>query len=181
MDEIFLVRKKETMSKQCRRPMNDWLHDFFTFALKKKKNFYWSWNDFMITVRKQKKNQQFLILEIFLKNPPFLVQKHIDITGINHDTLVASLLYLHHLYDDSPLIRRNHEHSSQFLSFRSFVQMNEDQKPLETTIQRNVNRLLVLYLMKTLETYGIFPRSTPQTRRWSLSQLLVDKKKSVKA
>lgn len=166
------------MPKQCRRPMKDWLHDFFKYALEKKRNFYWSWKDFMITLRKQKKNQTFLILEIFLKDPPFLVQKHIDITGMNQDTLIASLLYLHNLYADSPLIRRNHEHSSQFLSFRSFIQMNET-KPFEPT-QQTINRLLVFYLMKTLETYGIYPSSKPQTRLWSFSQLISDKK-SVKA
>lgn len=161
--------------QECKRPLRQWLHDFFQYSIKNKKNFYWSWKDFMITIRKEKK-QRMLILEIFLKCPPFLVQKHIDITGLDDGVLMTSLLYLHDHFYDSPLIRRNQEHSSQFLSFRSFVQSNDNIKPFYQ--QSCLSLLLISYIVKTLEKHGIYPVIKRQNRLWSLSQFVSSTKKS---
>lgn len=159
-------------------PLAGWLCHFFEYSLKKKKNFYWAWKSFMIVVRKQK-DKIMLVLEIPLQKAPFLAQKHIDITNIPNDVIVKSLLFLYYTYDSSPMLRRNMEHSTRFLSFISFIQMlaNHDiKKPTDQlcATSTQINQLLVAYIMKTLDLYNvnISINSKKQTPIYSLSQLL---------
>lgn len=150
-----LGRVPTTKIDKLHLPIGEWLRYFFTFALEKKKHFYWAWKDFMIVIRNEKDGRTVMVLEIFLPKAPFLRQKHIDITNIPKDVLVNSLLFLYHHYESSPRLRRNREHSTRFLSFISFAQMlaNHDIKKLPHVSQETtkINRLLVAYLMKTLD------------------------------
>lgn len=173
-----LGRVPTTKTDKLHLPIGEWLRYFFTFALDKKKHFYWSWKDFMIVIRNEKDGRTVMILEIFLPNAPFLRQKHIDITHIPKDVLVNSLLFLYHHYDSSPRLRRNREHSVRFLSFISFAQMlaNHDIKKLPSLSQETtqINRLLVAYLMKTLDLDDIpihFQQKNDH-RLYSVSQLV---------
>lgn len=158
-------------------PIGEWLRYFFTFALDKKKNFYWAWKDFMIVIRNEKDGRTVMVLEIFLPRAPFLRKKLIDITHIPKDVLVGSLLFLYRHYDSSPRLRRNREHSTRFLSFISFAQMlaNHDIKKLRHLPQETskINRLLVAYLMKTLDFDGvpIHSQEKIEPRLYSVSQL----------
>ena len=173
-----LGRVPTTNIDKLHLPLDEWLRYFFTFASNKKKNFYWAWKDFMIVVRHQKDGRTVLVLEIFLPKAPFLRQKHIDITHIPKDVLVDSLMFLSHHYDSSPKLRRNREHSVRFLSFISFAQMlaNHDIKKLPHLSEKttSINRLLVAYLMKTLDFEGVPTRfqERPDPRLYSVSQLV---------
>lgn len=154
-------------------PLEEWLRYFFTLASAKKKDFYWAWDRFMIVVRKEKDRRLVLVLEIFLPDPPFLVQKHVDITSLPKKDLVASLMFLYHHYKSSPRLRRNKEHSVCFLSFLSFAQRFAAHD-IPVLQDGTTHRPLVSYLIKTLDRYNI-PSHTPQpsTRLYSLSQLTV--------
>lgn len=154
-------------------PLPLWLGYFFQYSLEKKKNFYWAWDSFMIVVRRQGK-KTFLILEVPLKEPPYLVQKHVDITNIPHDVLINSLLFLYDHYESSPMLPRNLEHSVRFLSFRSFLDMLMSHS-IRTTKQWcgdvGSNRLLVAYIMNKLDLYHI-PIKRPKKQLYTLSQLV---------
>lgn len=157
-------------------PMEQWLQYFFTFALNKNKNFYWAWKHFMIVIRKEK-DRTIMVLEIFLPHAPFLRQKHIDITPIDKQVLVNSLMFLYHHYDSSPRLRRNREHSVQYLSFLSFIQMlaNHDIKKLpelNKEMTKN-NRLLIAYLMTTLDidNVPVIIKEKKDSRLYSVSEL----------
>lgn len=156
-------------------PLAIWLGYFFQYALDKKKSFYWAWDRFMIVVRRQKKKKIFLILEIQLKKAPFLIQKHVDITNIPPSVLINSLLFLHDHYESSPMLSRNREHSTHFLSFRSFLDMlkTHDIKTKQWYGDVGVNRLLVAYLMNTLDSYHV-PIKKPAKKLYTLSELLVN-------
>lgn len=173
-----LGRVPTTKTDKLHLPIGEWLRYFFTFALDKKKNFYWAWKDFMIVIRNEKDGRTVMVLEIFLPKAPFLRQKHIDITHIPKDVLVNSLLFLYHHYDSSPRLRRNREHSIRFLSFISFAQMlaNHDIKKLPSLSQETtqINRLLVAYLMKTLDLddIPIHFQQKNDPRLYSVSQLV---------
>lgn len=161
-------------------PLEEWLAYFFTFALDKKKNFYWAWDRFLIVVRREK-DRVVLVLEVLLPKAPFLLQKHVDITHLSRDALVASLLYLYRHYGSSPRLRRNREHSVHYLSFLSFAQMlaNHDIKKLpEPPRHGKINRLLVAYLMTKLDMHGVRPlcQEKQDRRRYSLSQLLTQQR-----
>jgi len=155
-------------------PLSGWMRYFFQYALEKKKNFYWSWKYFMITVRKQK-DKLALILEIPLKKAPFLAQKHIDITNIPKDELVNSLLFLYNHYESSPMLRRNREHSIRFLSLISFSQLiaNHDIKKLPGPGETSrINRLLVAYIINTLDSHNVpFLCKKPTDHIYSVFQL----------
>lgn len=162
--------RKETM----KQTLEEWLEYFFTFASVKNKDFYWSWDRFMIVVRKEKDRRRVMVLEIFLPDPPFLIQKHIDITFLSKKDLVASLMFFYHHYKSSPRLRRNRENSLQFLSFRSFAQQfaNHDIQKVRVSQGGTYHRLLVSYLIKTLDRYDIHPQLRKQSHRlYSLSQL----------
>lgn len=168
-----LEKNSLTYTDKLHLPISVWLNYFFQYALEKKKNFYWAWKSFMIVVRKQK-DKLILVLEIPLKKAPFLVQKHVDITNIPIKNIVGSLLFLHHHYESSPMLRRNREHSVRFLSFISFVQMvaNHDIKKLPELSHVNINQLLVAYLLKTLDLYNIpIIDHKHDDRLYSISQL----------
>ena len=178
--------KKKTHTDKLYLPMEEWVRRFFEYSLDKKKDFYWAWKSFMIVVRKQKDNKKILVLEIPLKKAPFLLQKHIDITNIPPAVLIDSLMFLYDHYESSPMSRRNREHSVNFLSFISFVQMlaNHDIKKLNPTTKNTpkINRLLVAYIMKTLDYRGV-PIHTNQydpskQQFYSVSQL--ERKASLK-
>lgn len=171
-----LGRQKETYTDKLTFPLEQWLRYFFEYALEKKKNFYWAWNSFMVVVRRHR-NKTVMVLEISLRKAPFLVQKHIDITTIPDDVLVNSLLFLYNHYPSSPSLRRNREHSTRFLSFISFLQMidNHDIKklPYDDKSSTKINRLLVAYVMKTLDFYDTPPvLKRPEERLYNVSQLL---------
>jgi len=156
-------------------PLEEWVRYFFTFALDKKKKFYWAWQHFMVTIRREK-DKTVLILEIFLPKAPFLFQKHVDITHIPNPVLVNSLMFLYTHYKSSPNLRRNREHSVRYLSFISFAQMlaNHDIKKLPTVeTGGGINRLLVAYLMKTLDLHDVplLLGDQKPDRRYSISQL----------
>lgn len=173
-----LGRSPTTKTDKLHLPMDQWLRYFFTFALNKKKNFYWAWKDFMIVVRREKDGRTVMVLEIFLPKAPFLRQKHIDITHIPKDVLVNSLMFLYHHYDSSPRLRRNREHSVRFLSFISFAQMlaNHDVKKLPHLSQETpkINRLLVAYIIKTLDLddVSIHFQEKKDNHLYSVSQLV---------
>lgn len=163
---------KRTPTDQLHLPLEEWLRYFFTFALDKKKDFYWAWDRFMIVVRKENNDRLVLVLEIFLPDPPFLLQKHVDITSLPPKDLVASLMFLYHHYKSSPRLRRNREHSLHFLSFLSFVHMLPDIPKLPVPPCGTAHRLLVAYLIKTLDRHDIPFRSQPKPHRlYSFSQL----------
>lgn len=156
-------------------PLRQWLELFFQYALKNKKNFYWAWKSFLIVVRKHG-SKLFLVLEIPLKQAPFLVQKHVDITNIPKPVVVQSLLLLFDLYDSSPMLPRNREYSVRFLSFISFLQMllNGDIiLPKELDQQTPLNQKLLVYILKTLDDYNIeiMLRKKPNNHVYSLFQL----------
>lgn len=173
-----LGRVQATKTDKLHLPIGQWVRYFFTFALDKKKNFYWAWKDFMIIIRNEKDGRSVMVLEIFLPKAPFLRQKHIDITHIPKDVLVNSLLFLYHHYDSSPRLRRNREHSTRFLSFISFAQMlaNHDIKKLPDLSQETtkINRLLVAYVMKTLDLddISIHFKEKNDSRLYAVSQLV---------
>jgi len=170
---------KKQHTEELSFPISGWMRYFFQYALEKKKNFYWSWKSFMITVRKQK-DKLVLVLEIPLKKAPFLVQKHIDITNIPNDELVNSLLFLYNHYESSPMLRRNREHSIRFLSLISFSQLiaNHDIKKLpEPEGSTRINRLLVAYIVKTLDAYNVPTLcKKPTDRLYSVFQLTSNNK-----
>lgn len=155
-------------------PLPIWLGYFFQYALDKKKGFYWAWDRFMIVVRRQKK-KTFLILEIPLKKAPYLVQKHVDITNIPSSVLINSLLFLYDHYESSPMLPRNREHSTRFLSFRSFLDMlkTHDIKTKQWCGGVGINRLLVAYLMGALGFYHVPVKTSPR-KLYTLSGLLVN-------
>ncbi len=176
-----LGRVPITTIDKLQLPIQEWLRYFFTFALNKKTNFYWAWKDFMIVVRREKDGRTVMVLEIFMSQAPFLRQKHIDITHIPKDVLINSLMFLYHHYDSSPRLRRNREHSIRFLSFISFAQMlaNHDIKTLPHLSQETskINRLLVAYIMKTLDLDDIpihFQQKNDH-RLYSVSELVSPK------
>lgn len=171
-----LGRVQTTSMDKLNLPLEEWVRYFFTFALDKKKKFYWAWKKFMITIRKEK-DKTVLVLEIFLAKAPFLLQKHVDITHIPNPILVNSLMFLYNHYDSSPKLRRNREYSVRYLSFISFVQMlaNHDIKKLPSLETGcGANRLLVAYLMKTLDLYEVpvHLKEQKHERRYSISQLV---------
>lgn len=170
--------KKTNPNDRLQLPFDGWLRLFFAHALEKNKDFYWAWKDFMIVVRKKKDHKRIMVLEVPLPQPPFLAQKHIDITNIPPAVLTDSLMFIYHHYKSSPLLRRNREHSVGFLSFVSFVSMivNNDIKKLNVSVPetKRINRLLVAYLMKTLDFYDIQVSITGQKQHkktYSVSQL----------
>lgn len=169
-DSFFHRFKKETMKKT----LEEWLQYFFTFASVKNKDFYWSWDRFMIVIRKEQDRRRVMVLEIFLPDPPFLVQKHIDITSLPTKDLVASLMFLYHHYKSSPRLRRNRENSLQSLSFRSFAQKlaNHEIQKVQVSQDGSYHSPLVYYLVKTLDRYDIPSQfRKPLHRLYSLSQL----------
>lgn len=159
------------------RPLSRWVGLFFQYAMDKKKNFYWAWDQFLVVVRRQKKTT-LLVLEVPLPTAPYLAQKHVDITHLPPEAVVASLLFLYNHYPSSFLLRRNREHSVRFLSFRSFLEklLSQDISPPKTRpCGRSVDQSLVAYLVSTLSQYRIpfsLEQQPPQQAAYSLPQLL---------
>lgn len=163
--------------EQAHYPLSRWVGLFFHFAMGVNKNFYWAWDQFMIVVRRQKK-KTLLVLEIPIKQAPYLVQKHVDITDIPNEMVVASLMFLYRHYPSSPWLARNREHSVRFLSFRSFLEMllSQDTR-LSKTSGGSINRLLVAYFLQTLDHNHILPvPSPPQQQTFSIPQILSSRK-----
>lgn len=151
----------------------DWLNYFFHYALQKKKNCYWAWNDFLIVLRHQRNKKLVLIVEVPQQEPPFLVQKHVDVSFLDHNLLIQSLLLLVHYFASSPMLSRNREYSVRFLSFQSFVHMIQ-QPPMPTSECTKVDGPLLLLLLQFLAVHGLIPKKQP-TQYYSLSQLRHEK------
>lgn len=170
-----LEKKKTTNNLQLCFSLKQWVGFFFDYALSKKKNFYWAWKSFLIVVRHQK-SKTFLILEIPLSEPPFLVQKHVDITHIPKPVVVQSLLFLYDFYESSPKLTRNRQYSVQFLSFPSFLSLwknGEISLPKQWNEDTPVSQRVVSYLLKNLEEYHVrVATKDPTSRCYTLSQLV---------
>lgn len=151
----------------------DWLNNFFHYALWKKKNCYWAWNDFLIVLRHQRNKKLVLIVEVPQQEPPFLVQKHFDVSLLDRNLLIHSLMLLVQYFESSPMLPRNREYSVRFLSFQSFLHMIQ-QPPIPSSECAKVDGPLLLALLQFLAAHGVIPKKQP-TPYYSLSQLRHEK------
>lgn len=151
----------------------DWLNLFFHDALQKKKNCYWAWNDFLIVLRHQRNKKLVLVVEMPQQEAPFLVQKHVDVSLLDRNLLIQSLLLLVQYFASSPMLPRNREYSVRFLSFQSFVHMVQ-QPPMSSSECAKVDGPLLLVILQFLAAHGIMPKKQP-IPYYSLSQLRHEK------
>lgn len=152
----------------------DWLGNFFHYALRKKRNFYWAWDRFLVVVRHQRNNKRVLVLEMPQPEAPYLVQKHVNISSIPTDILVNSLLLLAQHYASSPMLPRNREYSVRFLSFLSFVHtFNKPPMPIDTCA--GIDASMLMLIVQFLASHGVLPHKQKPTHYFSLSQLRHEK------
>lgn len=133
------------------------LESFFAYALRKKKEFYWAWNRFIIVVRHRRNCKRVLVLEVEMPDPPFIAKARLDVSHLPAPVLAGSLLYLCQHYPSSPDLRRNLQHSTRILSYASFLRLVPP-TPTPSPTCAPLDRLLVAYLMQVLASHGILPR-----------------------
>lgn len=93
---------------------------FFRHCIKKKKDFYWQWDDFIISVQYKHKMYK-CTMEIPIRSPPYMKHHEISISACD---IIPILMALYDLYPSSPFNARNNEDSVRFLSFRSFLHLS---------------------------------------------------------
>jgi len=165
-----IAQKKEW--HQTSHSLNRWIIAFFQYAINKKKSFYWAWDKFMIVIRRRSNDDVRMIIEIPLKNPPFLVQKQIDITNLSKDALLNTLVFILKNYSSSYQATRNKQSSVKFLSFSSFLHLvfNNKIKIQKPVSKSKLNAELLFYIIKTLNNHHIYILDKSQKKQQQQQQ-----------
>lgn len=155
--------------------MRGWVHLFFEYAIKKRRAFYWQWDQFMIIMRKRGRSHILYegVIEIPSEEPPYL---HKSSFSIGYEDVIPVLMRIYDLYPSRMENIRNIQSSTRFLSFKSFLHL------IMTSHEKMVISQETIHIWKTsyipiqgfLAVHDIIPEKMIRQKKKYTSDQLID-------